>query len=199
LLVAIVLTAMAAAAWAGEAIVVLGTKVEADGRPGPALEKRLEVARELAAKRPGALVIVTGGAVANGVAEAPAMAKWLRQRGVAGSRLKVESKARHTGENADFVVPMLAKHGVDRITVVTSKFHVPRSLFHFRSALAEQGMKGKVKVAASAAPDGLRGIDRLNKSVSERKAIVRDARKRIARRMRHRLRRPARAAKHRAR
>jgi uncharacterized SAM-binding protein YcdF (DUF218 family) len=197
-LLALALVVSATASWAGgEAIVVLGTRVEADGTPGPMLRSRLEVARRLAAKQPRALVIVTGGAVANGVAEGPAMASWLQNHGISKARIRVESRARHTGENADFVAPMLAANGIDRVTVVTSRFHVPRSLFHFRSALSEQGLKGKIKVSAAPAADGLSGVARLRKNVRERGAIVRDARKRMARRLRQRMRRPAARGKHR--
>jgi len=183
-LIVVAVALLAVPSWAGEAIVVLGTRVEADGSPSPALRERLAVARDMAKVRPKATIIVTGGAVANGIAEGPAMAKWLRNNGIAGSRIVVESKARHTGENADFVVAVLKAKGIDRITVVTSAFHVPRSLFHFRAALKEQGMKGKVAVAAHGARDGLSGLARLRKNMRERRAIVRDARKRMVRRVR---------------
>jgi vancomycin permeability regulator SanA len=156
------------------AIVVLGTAVRPDGRPGSALERRLETALALARADRSALVVVSGGAVANGFAEGPAMARWLAARGLPRRRIRVESEARNTRENADLSLPLLRRARVDRVTVVTERYHLPRGLFHLRAALREQGL-ARVAVDGAAAPDLLAGADLTRRARKERWALLRDS------------------------
>jgi len=177
------------------AVVVFGAAVDASGVPSELLVQRLESAREAAVADPRALVVVSGGSVASPAIEGRVMESWLAARGVDKGRIRVEGRARHTGENADFVVPILRAEGVDRVTLVTSRFHMQRALFHLRSALAEQGVLG-VEVTSVAAPDGLGPAARARMAVQERAKIVRDAGKRAARSwlQRARERRPGKRA-----
>ena len=170
---AIVLLLVANAHAERRAIVVLGAALRPDGRPGSPLERRLETALALARRDPAALVLVTGGAVANGHEEGPTMARWLAARGLTPRRILVEREARNTRENADLSVPLLRRAGVDRVTVVTEAYHLRRGVFHLRSALREQGVAG-VAVDGVAAPDGLRGLAAARKTFQERRALVRD-------------------------
>ena len=174
----------------GEAIVVLGAGVTAEGKPGKRLTARLESSLQLARQKPGALIVVSGGSVTSSHPEGPLMARWLVERGVSRNRIRIESSARHTGENADLVMPTLRKEGIKRAIVVTDRNHVPRARFHFQAARKEQGVRVKLKTFA--VPDGLRGKARLHKAWSERGKIRRDRRSRAESR---KARPPARGAK----
>jgi uncharacterized SAM-binding protein YcdF (DUF218 family) len=158
------------------AIVVLGAAIRPDGRPGPFAKRRLDTALRLARKDPEALVIlVTGGRVVNDHTEGPAMARYLVARGFDPARILVESKAANTRENADFSVPLLRGAGVDRVTVVTEGFHLPRGMWQMRTALDEAGL-GHVVVDGKEAPHRLGPEQLAQRLEKERASFVRDVR-----------------------
>jgi uncharacterized SAM-binding protein YcdF (DUF218 family) len=159
---------------AGRAIVVFGTHFRADGRPGQGVERRLERTLSLANAMPDAKIIVSGGAVANRYAEGPGMARWLIAHGVPAERILVEDKSRYTVQNALFTAPLIRSAGVDRVTLVTERFHMRRATLDLRSALRMKGA-ADVAVEPSPAPDGLEGRARTSRMVRESMAIVRDA------------------------
>jgi uncharacterized SAM-binding protein YcdF (DUF218 family) len=164
--------AFAAPAAAERTLVVFGSSVRSDGKPSPSMLRWLQRTLVEARRDRGASIVLSGGTAA-GRAEGPFMARWLTERGVDRRRLLIESSARHTGENADLSVPLIKRAGADRVTVVTERFHVRRARFHMRAALKEQGL-GALKVDASAAPDGLRGVKRLQRWFKESTKIARD-------------------------
>jgi len=168
------LLANAPAALAERAIVVFGSAVTPDGTPSDSLLRRLDTALTLARRDRVARVVVTGGSVAGPRAEGPFMARWLRKRGVAPNRIMVEPRARHTGENASLVVPMLKRARADKVTLVTERYHMRRARFHMRNALRDQGMLG-TKLLTHPAPDGRRGLARLSGWIKESAKITRDA------------------------
>jgi uncharacterized SAM-binding protein YcdF (DUF218 family) len=108
------------------AIVVFGCPVGEGGVASPALERRLIRAREEAERDPQALLVVSGGIV-RGEREAPFMREWLVARGVEAARLRLESTARDTEENAAFVAELLRQESVTTVTLVTDAFHMRRS------------------------------------------------------------------------
>jgi uncharacterized SAM-binding protein YcdF (DUF218 family) len=171
---ALALVLLPLAARAERALVVFGSGVTPEGAPSRPTLRRLETALELARQDPRAPIVVTGGAVVNGTSEGPAMARWLVRRGVSPGRILVESRARHTGENADFAVPLLRRAGASAVTVVTERYHARRARFHMRAALREAGM-GKLPVTAHPAPDNLRGLARVGAWMRESAKIVRDS------------------------
>lgn len=159
---------------AREALVVFGAATRPDGTPSLPLLRRLEQAARLAKARPKALVVVSGGGV-KGPAEGPIMARWLRERGISARRIVVEPEARHTGENADFSARLLQGRGVDRVTLVTDRFHLRRARFHLRWALrALGGALGRAPLRGAPSDDGLRGWSRLRSWLRETRKIVRD-------------------------
>jgi uncharacterized SAM-binding protein YcdF (DUF218 family) len=89
-----------------------------------------------------------------GPCEADVMAGWLRERGVASERLVLEREARSTAENARLVAPLLL--GVARVTLVTERFHMLRSLWLLRRALGPE-----VRVEAAPAADALGALARV--------------------------------------
>ncbi len=169
----LLLVSAIAEAKGARALLVFGTAVEKDGRPSAKLERRLTLAARLAKRDPHALVVVSGGANEGWTAEGPVMARWLTAHGIEPSRILVESNARHTGENADFSVPLLTGAGVSQVTVVTERYHLVRAKLHLRAALRERGAVGVV-VDGAGADDGLRGRKRLVTMIEETKKVLRD-------------------------
>ncbi len=155
------------------AIVVLGCAAEPDGRPSAALVRRLQQARREAERDPKALIIVTGGAVANSQAEGWVMKQWLVDHGVRGSRIRVEDQARFTLDNARRVAPMLARAKVSLVTVVTESFHSRRGTALVARALGQLGL-GAVAVRASPAPSVLTGEAMARRQADEALKLERD-------------------------
>ncbi|MDA3951514.1 MAG: YdcF family protein [Spirochaeta sp.] len=148
-----------------DAVVVLGGGVVADA-PSEALLQRLspapEAPRQTAALSPEAEsrliyglrlarsldlpIVVTGGRVLSAESvppEASVARHLLRDLGFPDERILVESASRTTAENAGNTREMF---GFSRVIVVTSAYHMPRSIFAFES----------VGVAAVPAPAAFR-------------------------------------------
>ena len=136
------------------AIVVFGAAVSATGQPLPPLVRRLERALTLARAHPEALVVVSGGRLAGRPAEAPSMAAWLTAHGLAASRLRLETEARNTADNALRVVPILRQAAAVEIWLVTERFHMARSLHLLRWAL-QRGDMEHIRVMTCPCADNL--------------------------------------------
>jgi len=74
-------------------------------------------------------VLVTGGQVFGGPAEAKVMAQVLQEEYGVSARW-IEDRARHTAENARLSAQMLAPEHIDRVLLVTHDFHMRRALAH---------------------------------------------------------------------
>jgi uncharacterized SAM-binding protein YcdF (DUF218 family) len=136
------------------AIVLLGGGVEnVIGRETTiGLMYRSEAARVLEAARVYAIVspdwiVSSGGGYPDPrlVSSSSAMRDALVQLGVPASRIRLESASRNTRDEAVLVAPMLASLQVERVILVTSAIHMPRSLGAFRAA--------GVNAEPAAAPD----------------------------------------------
>ncbi len=127
------------AAWpTAEAIVVLGSGAEPHIPPRTTVEVNKSGDRELLAAwlyRQGKAdkIVVTGGVVPRmnpeGIpSSAESMAALLEMLGVPPEALVLESQSRNTYENALFTRQLLAETGEERILLVTSATHMPRSV-----------------------------------------------------------------------
>jgi uncharacterized SAM-binding protein YcdF (DUF218 family) len=118
-------------AWASEIIVVLGGK--------RSQVARAEAAAALAHARPGSVVIVSGRAgfePPGAQSEAEVMAAVLRREGIAPERVLLEDESRDTVGNALLTSARYLRGVPPRpLTIVTSPFHMERSLFIFRAVL----------------------------------------------------------------
>ena len=85
-------------------------------------------------KKTGLPVIVSGGAVFSGIAEAEAAAAYLAELGVPQKSIIKESAARDTKENALFSRRICQERGYKRIILLTSASHLPRSVYLFKKA-----------------------------------------------------------------
>ncbi len=97
----------------------------------------------LALKHPAATLVFTGGdaslieeeeETAEARTEAEAAGMFYRSLGIAPQRLILEDKARNTFENATFTKPIIKQKAGERWLLVTSAWHMPRSVGIFRKA-----------------------------------------------------------------
>jgi len=132
-----------AARGAPDGIVVLGGSIDPDVSiaHGVAVVRsapdRLIAAASLARRYPNARLIFTGGSanlISNDAKEADYAAEVFESLGVAKGRLEIERRARNTGENAEFSKALAAPKNGERWVLVTSAFHMPRSVGIFRKA-----------------------------------------------------------------
>jgi uncharacterized SAM-binding protein YcdF (DUF218 family) len=129
---------------APDGIVVLGGGIEPDlsaahGRP--ILDHsgdRLIAAAELARQYPNARIVYSGGNANlvgdDSAKEADYALSMLESLGVAKARLTAERLSRNTVENAEFVKTVANPKEGERWLLVTSAFHMPRSIGLFRRA-----------------------------------------------------------------
>lgn len=102
-------------------VLVLGARLR-KGAVGPMLEARLRAAlTRYEAAAPGEKPTV----MVSGRGEAPAMARWLEEHGVAPEHIEVEDRAESTNENLENAHALFPDAG--RWVVVTNGFHVWRT------------------------------------------------------------------------
>jgi uncharacterized SAM-binding protein YcdF (DUF218 family) len=92
---------------------------------------------ELARRVPKARVVYSGGSgnlVEHAVPEAPIAGPLLERFGIAPDRITLESVSRTTDENARFTRKLVSPKPGERWLLVTSAYHMPRSIGVFRKA-----------------------------------------------------------------
>lgn len=123
-----------------DAIVVLGGATKSPVAPRPMVDlnehgDRLLYALKLYQEQKAPLIIVAGGRISwsgNTRSEAEDMANILELIGIPPSAILQESKSLNTYQNAVNVQKILKNQGIDKIILVTSAFHLPRSLLIFQ-------------------------------------------------------------------
>lgn len=128
---------------APDGIIVLGASIEADlsvahGTPVVrGAPDRIISAAALALRYPNARVVFSGGSanvISSDAREADFAGAIFESLGVAKSRLIMERRSRNTVENAQFSKVLVAPKDGERWLLVTSAFHMPRSVGLFRKA-----------------------------------------------------------------
>jgi uncharacterized SAM-binding protein YcdF (DUF218 family) len=126
-----------------DGIVVLGGSIDPDisMAHGVAVVShaadRLIAAAALARRYPNARIVFTGGSgnlISNDAREADYVADTFESLGISRSRLTVDRQARNTQENAEFAKTVAAPKAGERWLLVTSAYHMPRSVGLFRKA-----------------------------------------------------------------
>lgn len=126
-----------------DGIVILGGFEDgwvSSGRPGLTVNEaaeRLTEAVRLARARPDAKLVFTGGVGRLWVADVTAggpVAAFLADMGIGHERIVLEERARNTFENAIFTRDLLAPRPDQHWVLVTSAYHMPRSVGVFRRA-----------------------------------------------------------------
>ena len=132
-----------AARGAPDGIIVLGGSIEADisAAHGTAVVRgapdRIIAAAALALRYPSARVVFSGGSanlISNDAREADYAGEIFERLGIAKSRLIMERRSRNTQENAEFSKALVAPKPGERWLLVTSAYHMPRSVGLFRKA-----------------------------------------------------------------
>jgi uncharacterized SAM-binding protein YcdF (DUF218 family) len=128
---------------APDGIIVLGGPIDADvsaARNTPVVRgaaDRVFAAAILARRYPAARIVFTGGSadlVSSDAREADHARQLLESLGIAKERLLMERNSRNTYENAEFTKAMVAPKPTERWLLVTSAYHMPRSVGLFRKA-----------------------------------------------------------------
>ncbi|RLK09708.1 vancomycin permeability regulator SanA [Micromonospora sp. M71_S20] len=104
---------------------VLGTKVHPDGTPSPFLTGRLEIARRLLATGKVRAILLSGDNMNPDYDEPAAMRRWLVDNGVSATRVVLDPAGFDT---YDSCARAKRVYGVERATVVTQSFHLPRAV-----------------------------------------------------------------------
>lgn len=132
-----------AARGAPDGIIVLGASIDADvsaARGTPVVRgaaDRIITAAALARQYPNARVVFSGGSanlLSNDAREADYAGAIFESLGIAKSRLTMERGSRNTQENAQFSKALVAPKAGEHWLLVTSAFHMPRSVGLFRKA-----------------------------------------------------------------
>ncbi|HWX07893.1 MAG TPA: YdcF family protein, partial [Bradyrhizobium sp.] len=98
---------------------------------------RILATMALARRYPKARIIFTGGSsnlVSNDAREADYAIELFESLGISRDRLEIDRRARNTQENAEFSRAMAAPKSGERWLLVTSAYHMPRSIGVFRKA-----------------------------------------------------------------
>ena len=126
---------------APDGIIVLGGAINAEAtvyRGSLELDQsgeRIIAMLKLAQQYPSARIVFTGGSgnlIAHLVPEAPIVGQLLGDFGVAKDRIILEDKSRTTAENAEFTKRLVSPKPGERWLLITSAFHMPRSIGSFR-------------------------------------------------------------------
>ncbi|MCC7538063.1 MAG: YdcF family protein [Deltaproteobacteria bacterium] len=115
-----------------DAIVVLGCRVRADGRPGAFLAARVRAAAAAHREAPEIPVVLSGGRRWNGISEAEAMRHLAVELGIVPNILISEEMSMTTAGNAQETRRILGDGA--RVALVTQAFHASRAVALFRRA-----------------------------------------------------------------
>ena len=99
--------------------------------------ERLTEGVRLARRWPQAKVVFTGGVgglLASGSDAAGPVGRFLQDVGISPQRIVLEPKSRNTHENAKLTYELLSPKPGERWLLVTSAYHMPRSIGVFRAA-----------------------------------------------------------------
>lgn len=126
-----------------DGIIVLGGAIDAENSQARgSLEmdssaERVVTMLQLARRFPAACIVFSGGSsnlIEEPVSEAPIAGDLLEDFGTPRSRIVLESESRTTAENATFTRNLVSPKPGERWLLVTSAFHMPRSIGAFRKA-----------------------------------------------------------------
>jgi uncharacterized SAM-binding protein YcdF (DUF218 family) len=126
-----------------DGIIVLGGAIDPETSQArgslemDASAERIVTMLQLARRYPAAHIVFSGGSanlIETPVPEAPIAGDLLEDFGTARSRIVLESESRTTAENAAFTRKLISPKPGERWLLVTSAFHMPRSIGAFRKA-----------------------------------------------------------------
>lgn len=129
-----------------DAVIVLGCRVQRNGKPSLMLGRRIEAAYEYLSENKDVICIVSGGKGEDEpISEGEAMKVALVEKGIEESRIFVEDKSENTKENIEFSARLLEEMGIEvnEAAIVTDGFHLYRA-----SLMAKGTWQNTTSVAA---------------------------------------------------
>ncbi|MEK7328822.1 MAG: YdcF family protein [Chloroflexota bacterium] len=117
-----------------DVIVVLGSRVQRDGRLSPSLSRRARWAAELYNRGLAPVIICSGGLGENPPTEAEAACSLIQSLGVPQSAIVLETQARSTEETSLYVAAIMRARGWDSAVVVSDGYHLARTAMLFSRA-----------------------------------------------------------------
>jgi vancomycin permeability regulator SanA len=109
------------------AALVLGASVRPDGTPSPALHRRALHAAQLYLAGEVDVIIASGGIKTHPPCEADVIIALCREVGVQVQHLIPEREALSTEQNLRNVVPILAANHIQKLVIITDRFHRRRT------------------------------------------------------------------------
>ncbi|MBC8171805.1 MAG: YdcF family protein [Anaerolineae bacterium] len=117
-----------------DVIIVLGSGLRRDGRPGAALSRRSAHAAELWQEGYAPVILCTGGqGQGQATTEAAGCRDVLLTNGVPANVIHLEAQSRSTEENALFSHVMMQEQGWEDALLVTDSFHMLRANWIFNA------------------------------------------------------------------
>jgi uncharacterized SAM-binding protein YcdF (DUF218 family) len=111
----------------GSMLVVLGMRLGKGAVTGDYV-KRLERAIRLSRDDSNRYILIVGGLTGTSVvSEAAVGSEYLVSRGVRAEQIRTEDASRHTLENLRNVRCLMELYGLDRFTIISSRYHLARS------------------------------------------------------------------------
>ncbi|MDD2502617.1 MAG: YdcF family protein [Clostridia bacterium] len=117
-----------------DAAVVLGNKVELDGKPSKRLQGRLERALELYNKEHFKYIIVSGGTGKEGFDEAVVMKNYLVENGVPDEAVLLDQEGYNSFMTAQNTKTIMSEMDLNSITIISQYYHITRTKLAFRKA-----------------------------------------------------------------
>ena len=115
-----------------DAAIVLGAAVY-DDAPSPVFVERLRHAAELLQSGQVDWIVVTGGlGQGDSLTESEAGRDWLVGAGIRADHILIETHSRTTRQNFIFAMPLLVRHDLRRVLVVSDPLHMRRAMFMAR-------------------------------------------------------------------
>lgn len=116
-------------------VILLGGGIDKNGELPDTVKLRCNLTAEYMNENPKAILIVTGGALKNLPAEAPALKAYIAQKGIAPERILAEPEALDTIQNFQNSCKMLSEYKncpqsqilQSNIVIVTSFYHLARA------------------------------------------------------------------------
>lgn len=138
--------------------------------------ERLTAAVALSRRYPEMRILFTGGSgrlFHDGATEAEAAQRFFVDQGVARERIMLEDQSRNTRENATFSLALAKPQAGERWLLVTSAFHMPRSIGIFRDVgFAVEAYPVDFRTRGPA--DALRPFDRVSEGLRRSDIAIRE-------------------------
>lgn len=129
-----------------DAAVVLGNKVEVNGRPSERLKSRLDKSVELYKGGYFTFIIVSGGIGKEGFDEAKVMKSYLIDKGLPEDKIIEDNNGYNSYMTAQNTSKIMDELELDSVMVITQYFHVSRTKLAFRKMDIKEVYSAHAKV-----------------------------------------------------